>query len=227
MPLNRRKAVAVALPGGPPKASTPPSASWREGAKEASRIGDPGSLQATSDEVLIGRIAHGDRLAMHVLYARHRIGVFRSVLRLVRDKATAEDVLSEVFLDVWRQADRFEGRSGVLTWMLGIARFKAFSTLRHRFDEELDEGATAAIEDPADDPATILQKKDMGAILRRCLTKLSPNHREIIDLVYYHERSIAEVAKIVGIPGNTVKTRMFSARRRLARLLKAAGIKRA
>ena len=82
-------------------------------------------MQATSDEVLIGRIANGDRLAMQVLYARHHVRVFRFVVRLVRDESTAEDLISEVFLDVWRQAGRFEGRSAVSTWVLAIARFKA------------------------------------------------------------------------------------------------------
>ena len=82
-------------------------------------------MQSTSDEVLIGRIANGDRLAMQVLYARHHVRVFRFVVRLVRDETTAEDLISEVFLDVWRQAGRFEGRSAVSTWMLAIARFKA------------------------------------------------------------------------------------------------------
>ena len=67
--------------------------------------------QATSDEVLIGRIAKGDRLAMQVLFARHHVRVYRFVLRLVGNQSVAEDLISEVFLDVWRQADRFEGRS--------------------------------------------------------------------------------------------------------------------
>src|SRR5215216_168404 len=102
---------------------------------------------ATSDEVLIGRIANGDRLAMQVLFARYHVRVFRFVVRLVRNEATAEDVISEVFLDVWRQAGRFQGRSTVSTWLLAIARFKAISALRRRQDEELDEEAAAAIED--------------------------------------------------------------------------------
>src|SRR5437588_738282 len=89
-------------------------------------------MQSTPDEVLIGRIANGDRLAMQVLYARYHVRVFRFVVRLVRDEATAEDVISEVFLDVWRQAGRFEGRSTVSTWLLAIARFKAISALRRR-----------------------------------------------------------------------------------------------
>jgi len=183
-------------------------------------------MQSTSDEVLIGRIANGDRLAMQVLYVRHHVRVFRFVVRLVRDETKAEDLISEVFLDVWRQAGRFEGRSAVSTWMLAIARFKALSALRRRPDEGLDEETAGAIEEPSDDPGAALEKKDKSAMIRKCLTGLSAEHREIIDLVYYHEKSVEEVAEIVGIPQNTIKTRMFYARKRLAELLKTAGIDR-
>lgn len=181
---------------------------------------------ATSDEVLIGRIANGDRLAMQVLFARHHVRVFRFVLRLVRDEAAAEDLISEVFLDVWRQAGKFEGRAQVSTWLLAIARFKALSALRRRPEQELDEETAEAIEDTSDTPDVALEKKDKSEILRKCLGGLSAEHREIIDLVYYHEKSVEEVAEIVGIPEATVKTRMFYARKKLAELLKAQGIER-
>ena len=183
-------------------------------------------MQATSDEVLIGRIAGGDRLAMQVLFARHHVRVFRFVVRLVKNESTAEDLISDVFLDVWRQAGRFEGRSAVSTWLLSIARFKALSALRRRPVEELDEETAGAIEDPSDDPEIALEKKDKSALIRKCLSGLSADHREIVDLVYYHEKSVEEVAEIVGIPENTVKTRMFYARKKLAELLKAEGIER-
>jgi RNA polymerase sigma-70 factor (ECF subfamily) len=183
-------------------------------------------MQATSDEVLIGRIAGGDRLAMQVLFARHHVRVFRFVVRLVKNESTAEDLISDVFLDVWRQAGRFEGRSAVSTWLLSIARFKALSALRRRPDEELDEDTAGAIEDPSDDPEIALEKKDKSALIRKCLSGLSAEHREVVDLVYYHEKSVEEVAEIVGIPENTVKTRMFYARKKLAELLKAEGIER-
>lgn len=183
-------------------------------------------MQATSDEVLIGRIAGGDRLAMQVLFARHHVRVFRFVVRLVKNESTAEDLISDVFLDVWRQAGRFEGRSAVSTWLLSIARFKALSALRRRPDEELDDETASAIEDLSDDPEIALEKKDKSALIRKCLTGLSAEHREIVDLVYYHEKSVEEVAEIVGIPENTVKTRMFYARKKLAELLKAEGIER-
>src|SRR5262245_45809243 len=106
----------------------------------------------TSDAALIQSIAANDKRAMHTLFARHNVRVFRFVLRLVGDKSTAEDVVSEVFLDVWRQASKFQSRSEVTTWLLAIARNKSFSALRRRSTEELDEEAAATIEDTADDP---------------------------------------------------------------------------
>ena len=182
--------------------------------------------QTTSDEALMGRIAQGDRLAMEVLYARHHVRVFRFSLRLIGDESLAEDLATEVFLDVWRHADRFEGRSAVSTWVLGIARFKALSARRRRSAEQLDDEIAKTIEDPADDPAEVLEKNDTSKVIRNCLKRLAPHHREIIDLAYYHEKSLEEVAAIVGVPKNTVKTRMLRARTRLAGLLKDAGIGR-
>jgi RNA polymerase sigma-70 factor (ECF subfamily) len=176
-----------------------------------------------SDDRLIERIAAGDRLAMEVLYGRHRVRVYRFVLRLVKNTASAEDITSDVFLHVWRQADRFEGRSQVSTWMLSIARHRGMSALRSRTNDCLDHEMVAAIPDSTDNAEVTLQKQHTAALLRRSLEQLSPAHREIIDLAYYHEKSIAEVAEITGVPQNTVKTRMFHARKRLAELLDSQG----
>src|SRR6478735_6577784 len=126
-------------------------------------------MQTTSDEVLIGRIAGGDRLAMQVLFARHHVRVYRFVLRLVRNEATAEDLISDVFLDVWRQAGKFEGRSQVSTWLLAIARFTALSALRRKPEQELDEKIEGTIADPADDPEVVLDKKNRGELLQQAL----------------------------------------------------------
>jgi RNA polymerase sigma-70 factor (ECF subfamily) len=163
---------------------------------------------------------------MQVLFARHHVQVYRYVLRLLRDEMAAQDVIGDVFLDVWRQANRFEGRSAVSTWLIAIARFKALSLLRKRRDEGLDDETAESIEEPSDDPELAATKRDKGEKLRQCLAALSPEHREVIDLVYYHEKSVEEVAQIVGIPENTVKTRMFYARKKLGELCRMAGIDR-
>ena len=183
-------------------------------------------MPTTSDEVLIARIAKGDRLAMEELYGRYRVPVYRFVLRMVRNAATAEDLNSDVFLDVWRQAGTFEGRSAVSTWIFSIARFKALNALQRRPMEELDDEKAGAIEDQADDPEIALAKKDKAAVLRACLLKLTAEHREIVNLVYYQHKSVEEVAGIVGIPEATVKTRMFYARKKLSELLTEQGIER-
>ncbi len=90
------------------------------------------AAQATSDEMLLESIADGNRTAMHILYSRHNVRVYRFILRIVRDTTMAEDLVSQVFLDVWRTARQFEGRSQVSTWLLSIARFKALTSLRQR-----------------------------------------------------------------------------------------------
>jgi RNA polymerase sigma-70 factor, ECF subfamily len=181
----------------------------------------------TSDEALVGQIAQGDKPAMQTLFARHNVRVFRFLMRFVDSESTAEDLVSEVFIDVWRHAGQYERRSQVSTWLLAIARNKALSELRRRPTDELDDDAIRFIEDPGDSPEVAMQKTERSAILLDCLRQLSPPHREIIDLVYYHERSIDDVAEIVGVPPNTVKTRMFYARRGIAKFMAAQGVERA
>lgn len=182
------------------------------------------AAQATSDEMLLEAIADGGRTAMHILYARHHTRVYRFIIRMVRDTTTAEDLVSQVFLDVWRTASQFEGRSQVSTWLLSIARFKALTALRQRRHEDIDQDDVHCIADSADTPEAALERSKTNAILRACIGKLSPAHREIIDLVYYHEKSVEEAGEIIGIPQATVKTRMFYARKQLAELLKRAGV---
>jgi RNA polymerase sigma-70 factor (ECF subfamily) len=181
----------------------------------------------TSDLELIRSIAAGNKQAMQILFARHNVRVFRFLARFVEDKSAAEDLVSEVFLDVWRRAGRFQGRSQATTWLLAIARNKVLSAVQRRSNEELDENAAAAVEDPQDGPEVTLQNRQKAEVLLNCLRQLSVAHREVIDLVYYHEKSVDEVAEITGIPQNTVKTRVFYARKRIAELMAAQGIDRA
>jgi RNA polymerase sigma-70 factor (ECF subfamily) len=175
--------------------------------------------ESCSDKTLTRRIAAGDQSAMRALFARYRVRVYRWLLRLVDDEALAEDLLSEVFLDVWRHAASFEARSSLSTWLLAIARYKALSARRRRTDAELDEATVSTVPDTADDPEVTLQKENRAEALRQSLPRLSPEHREVIDLAYYHGKSVKEIAAIVSISEATVKTRMFYARRKLAELV--------
>jgi RNA polymerase sigma-70 factor (ECF subfamily) len=154
------------------------------------------------------------------------VRVYRYALRLIGDAATAEDITSEVFLEVWRQADTFKAKSRVSTWILGVARYKALSAIRRRPKEPVDERAVNMIADDAEDPEAMTELQERGMIVRKCLSKLSVTHREVLDLVYYHEKSVKEVARIVGVPESTVKTRMFYARKRMESMLETAGVSR-
>jgi len=177
--------------------------------------------RGTPDEALLGAIANGDQRAMQVLYARHRVRVYRFVLRLTQDRPLAENVVSDVFIDVWRQAGSFKGKSRPSTWLLAMARHKALSALRAHADAQLDDNAAASLVDPTDNAVTMMSKRDRSATIQICLAQLSVVHREMLDLVYYHQRSVDEIAEIVGAPASTVKKRMFYARKRMEKLLDA------
>jgi len=174
-----------------------------------------------SDEALIKAIGQRDRHAMAVLYGRHHVRVYRFALRVTGDATLAEDIVSDVFLEVWRHADRFKSRAQVSTWLLAIARNKGITAVRRHCGEHLDVD-TLEIEDPAYDPEVLISKSDRRKAIQSVLSQLSAAQREVIDLVYYHEKSVEEVAKIVGIPANTVKTRMFYARRRMKAVIETA-----
>jgi RNA polymerase sigma-70 factor, ECF subfamily len=175
-----------------------------------------------SDENLINAIATGNEAAMRTLYVRHHVRIYHFIVRLGCDTDRAEDLVSEVFVTVWRQASAFEGRSQVSTWIMSIARFKALTALSRRREPQLDEESVKMVADDADTPEQTVLHTDRRTQLRRMIAQMSPDHREVIDLVYYHDKSVEEVAKILNSK-NTVKTRMFYARKILARLLTMQG----
>lgn len=197
-------------------------------AKTLVSIGSDRREAPLSDETLIKQIADGNKLAMRALFARHQVRVYRFALRIVRDTALADDVVSEVFIDAWQHAGRYEGRSTVSTWLLGIARHKALTAAatKSRPFESLDGAAAINVADPTADQDAAMLEYERSVIVHRCLEALSPEHREIIDLVYYQEMTVKQIADLLAIPENTVKTRMFYARKRLAALVEAAGSER-
>lgn len=183
--------------------------------------------KTAADRELLEAIARGDQGAFQRLYVRHSVRIFRFLMRLVQNKATAEEFVNEVFMEIWQHAGRYEGRSSPTTWMMAIAHNKAVSGLRKRREATgVDDAAMAEVPDLDDDPEQTTQKQDKGRIMRTCIARLSPDHREILDLVYYQEMSVGEAADVLGIPENTVKTRMFYARKKLSELLVERGIDR-
>ena len=184
------------------------------------------SAAQQSDRELVERVAKGDRAAVRLLFMRHHARVYRFVARQTGSESMADDIANEVFLELWRQAPAFEGRSEVSTWLLGIARFKALSALRKRKEVWIDDDDAAAVPDTADTPEVAVMKDDKATALRGMVNALPEEHRTVIDLAYYHAKSVTEIAEILSIPVATVKTRMFYARKKLGEALKAAGFER-
>ena len=183
----------------------------------------PNALQS-GDGKLLQRIAGGDKEAFTELYQRLQRPLFGFLVKLVREREMAEEVLNETLLDVWRQAGRFEGKSSVSTWVYSIAHHKAVSRLRRIREHPLDEAAAEKIEDTAPTADMRVEENDTARLLKGMLDKLSFDHREVIQLAYYQEFSVQQIAEVLDLPENTVKTRMFYARQRLKALLEAAGV---
>jgi RNA polymerase sigma-70 factor, ECF subfamily len=132
-----------------------------------------GRTHSSSDHDLIHRIARADREAMRLLFQRFKTPVYRFALRLIADETAAEDIVSDVFLNVWRTAGAFEGRSTVSTWLLAMTRNKAIALMRRRPIEILDDDTAETSEDGSDSPETTLQKRQIRAILLEALKQLS------------------------------------------------------
>ncbi|SFN64504.1 RNA polymerase sigma-70 factor, ECF subfamily [Mesorhizobium sp. NFR06] len=179
-----------------------------------------------TDRALVDRVAKGDRAAVRLLFMRHHARIYRFVARQTGSEMMADDIANEVFLELWKQAPSFEGRSEVSTWLLGIARFKALSSLRKKKEDWIDDDDAAQVPDGADTPEVVTMKEDKAAALRRFIDALAEEHRTVIDLAYYHGQSVTEIGEVLGIPVATVKTRMFYARKKLGEALKSAGYDR-
>lgn len=188
---------------------------------ETDQSAAPTEISEPTDHELIARIATGDQSAMRMLARRHYARILRFVLRFVPDRETAEDVVNETLLAVWRQAIQFEARSAVTTWMLGIGRYLALAARRARRASlvGLDESGAADLADPAERPDECMERADSRSYLRRCIDALPADQKAVIDLVYYGNKTVKDAAEIVGVPVNTVKSRMLLARKKLAAML--------
>ena len=172
-----------------------------------------------SDLEVLKQVASGDKRGLEALYSRHSDRTFKFLMRLTANRSAAEDLTHDVFLEIWKNAKRFEGRSSVATWILSIARYKALDARRKQ--RTLTEHDLPARAEPT--PEMTAMQASSSDYMRECLTALSEEHREIIDLVYFHEKSVKEVSEILDIPEATVKTRMFYARKKLKEMLLALG----
>lgn len=174
---------------------------------------------AAQDVDLIGRVALGDRAAFASLYRNYHPRLWRFLERMTRSPHLVDEIINDTMLVVWRKAHTYDLKSKVSTWIFAIAWRKALKAMKraHRMQ------AVSLPEDIADSalagPDSLLQRQQLGAVLRRALTKLSANHRAVVELAYFNEFAYREIAQIMQCPVDTVKTRMFHARLKLKVLL--------
>lgn len=173
------------------------------------------------DADLLRRIDAGDRAALTALYERHSDAVYKFLRYRLRDPFEAADIMQDVFLEIWRVAGRFEGRSAARTWILGIARNRAVDRMRRGAREVTAAEPDAEIADEAPDPEAVVAAASDAARLRDCIGKLSETHRSAIHLAFYEELPYGEIAAIEGVPAGTIKTRILHAKRLLMHCLAA------
>jgi RNA polymerase sigma-70 factor (ECF subfamily) len=183
------------------------------------RDGRTGASADDEEVRLIARVCAGDRTAFEALYRLYHPRLARFLDRMTRRPGMVEELLNDTMLVVWRRAASYNGRSKVSTWVFGIAYRTALKALR-QLDEAVED---PDLEEPAGtadaEPEHHLGRLQVHALLLRALEGLSAEHRAVVDLTYFHGLGYREIAEVVDCPVDTVKTRMFHARRRLRLLL--------
>ncbi len=183
----------------------------------------PSCAENQSDRVLVALTAAGDREAFDQLYRRHRTRVYAYVRGIVRDPALAEDLLTETMLLVWQRAGQFAGRSQVSTWILGIARHKALDAVRAHARTAL--GLAREAHSPSEtvpSPADCAHEQQVVQLARQALQRLSRRHSETLRLAFFDQLPYRDIARILCIPPNTVKSRVYYAKEELGRQMCAS-----
>ena len=176
----------------------------------------PARLTDGEELSLLGRVAAGDIEAFKALHGAYQRRLFVYAFKMLEDHGDAEELCNDVLLEVWRRAGQFGGRSKLSTWVFGIAHHKALNMLRKSVrgaDLTLDDAAATPGGSPG--PEVEAERRDRREWLGTALSKLSREHREVIELTFYHGFSYEEIAQIVNCPPGTVKTRMFHAKQKL------------
>ncbi|HEV8577810.1 MAG TPA: sigma-70 family RNA polymerase sigma factor [Thermoanaerobaculia bacterium] len=178
-----------------------------------------------NDELaLLRRVAAKDRKAFEALYHLYYRRLFGYLLKLTRRADLVEEVLNDVMLAVWKGAPGFDGRSRLSTWIFGIAYHKALKALARRPEQPAEEDRERPEPVDTEEPESLAVRRELAGVLGQALGALPAEQRAVVELTYYYGLAYQEIAEIVGCPVNTVKTRMFHARRRLRELLPGLGI---
>ena len=181
----------------------------------------PGQDDRSEDAQLLKLIQAGDRDAFSTLYLKYQPRFLKYCTRVLQnDVALAADIVDEAMIEIWKSAGNFAGKSLPSTWMYSIMRFRLIGYLRKNKEILLEDDSVAMnMEDTALRPDEELELSQANLSLVTQMGQLSDKHREVLELVYFKELSVREVAVALGISEGTVKTRMFYARKHLKEIL--------
>jgi RNA polymerase sigma-70 factor (ECF subfamily) len=179
---------------------------------------DPAKLSALEESELIERVRARDLHAFEELYRNYQPRLSRFLINIVRRPQLVEEVLNDTMMVVWDTADRFQGASKLSTWIFAIAYRKALKA-RRRWDEPVEDKEAFARISPEAGPEQQLRHQQLQEVLLAAMNQLSADHRAVVDLTYFHGMGYREIAHVMACPVDTVKTRMFHARRRLKHVL--------
>jgi RNA polymerase sigma-70 factor (ECF subfamily) len=177
-----------------------------------------GAASETAELALLAGVKRGRRADFDALYRVYQPRLWRFLTHLMRQSDAIEEALNDTMLVVWQRADSFDGRSKLSTWIFGIAYRKGLKAIS-RQDLPVDDDEMPEIADPGPGPEQQFNLVQLRGRLRAAMAELSPEHRAVVELCYFHDMAYGEIAEVVGCPQETVKTRMFYARRRLRALL--------
>lgn len=173
------------------------------------------------DGALMARIRVKDIDAFETLYGVYRPRLSRFLLKLIHRPTLVEEVLNDTLMVVWEKPEAFNGASKLSTWIFAIAYRNAMKALRSQ-DEPIEDAFANERVSPDSTPEDALGQQRTQVLLRRAIDKLSAEHRAVVEFTYFHEMGYREIAQIMDCPVDTVKTRMFHARRRLKQHLSGA-----
>jgi RNA polymerase sigma-70 factor (ECF subfamily) len=176
------------------------------------------------ESLWIQQIAGGDRDAFEKLYKAYAARLFRYLFSVVGDANAAEELANDVMVAAWKGAASFKGQSKPSTWLFGIAHHKALNELRRRQPQMVEIEQASDVAASGEGPDTAVRRESLEQSVRSALRALSAEHREVVELTFYQGLSYQEIAEIMESPVNTVKTRMFYAKKKLQEALEKEGI---
>ena len=185
-------------------------------------------MDCDSDQALLAAVARRDSTAFDELYRRYERRVYGYVRSIVRDEDMTEDLVIDTMTEVWRAAGRFQARSQVSTWIFGIARHKAIDAIRKRAGDTATVAIDVSLEVPdcSKSPDDIAASEEGQRIMQRAIEQLSADHQEALRLAFFEELPYEQIATLLGIPANTVKSRVYYAKEQLRRLMSESATER-